>query len=171
MDLAPLTELAARPTAPAADTPHRPGVLLLTGSVLRPMALSLDALRAYPATTTAPFDLRCYTTQRFIRTVEPYRGVLLTDLIGDAGLRCEAHGDFKRMIFMAIGHDGYAVPFTWHELFNTPVGQQVMVAYACGGAPLTEEDGAPVLFSGGDLVPAPRHVKRLARIDVRVLAP
>lgn len=164
MDLAPTATLPA-------ETAHRPGTLLLTGRVLRPLALSLDALRAYPAVTSAPFDLRCYTTQRFIRTIEPYRGVLLTELIGDAGLRCEAHGEFKRMVFVATGHDGYAVPFTWHELFNTPVGKQVMVAYECGGAPLAEADGAPVLFSGADLVPAPRHVKRLARIDVRVLAP
>lgn len=164
MDLAPAATLPAE-AAPV------PGTLLITGSVLRPMALSLDALRAYPSTTSAPFDLRCYTTQRFIRTVEPYRGVLLTELLGTAGLHCEAHGDFKRMVFLAIGHDGYAVPFTWHELFNTPVGQQAMVAYECGGAPLAEADGAPLLFSGADLVPAPRHVKRLARIDARVLAP
>ncbi|MEK6295503.1 MAG: DUF3426 domain-containing protein, partial [Paraburkholderia tropica] len=32
-------------------------------------------------------------------------------------------------------------------------------------------DGAPVLFSGADSVPAPRHLKRLARIETRVLAP
>jgi len=61
------------------------------------------------------------------------------------------------------------VPFSWHELFNTPVGKQAIIVYECGGAPLSEEDGAPVLFSGADLVPAPRHVKRLARIDVRAM--
>ncbi|TDV34280.1 molybdopterin-dependent oxidoreductase-like protein [Paraburkholderia caballeronis] len=148
-----------------------PGTLRLTGCVLRPQAISLDALRRFPAVMCAPFDLRCYTTQRFIRTVEPYRGVLLTDLLQHAGLRCDAPGDFKRMIFLAVGHDGYAVTFSWHELFNTPVGQQAVVAYECGGNALDEDDGAPVLFSGADLVPAPRHLKRLARIETRVLAP
>ncbi|MFP6562777.1 molybdopterin-dependent oxidoreductase [Paraburkholderia sp. B3] len=144
--------------------------LSLTGSLMRPMALSLDALRQYPSATCAPFDLRCYTTQRFIRTVESYRGVRLTELLRQAGLRNDVHGDFKRMVFLAVGHDGYFVTFSWHELFNTPVGEQVLVAYECGGAPLDEQDGAPVLFSGADLVPAPRHVKRLARIEARVLA-
>ncbi|WP_321871097.1 molybdopterin-dependent oxidoreductase [Paraburkholderia tropica] len=146
-------------------------VLTLSGSVVRPQTLTLAALRAMPSVTCAPFDLRCYTTQRFIRTVEPYRGVLLTALIEHAGLHCEAPGDFKRMIFLAVGHDGYAVPFTWHELFNSPVGEQAIVAYECGGRPLSAADGAPVLFSGADNVPAPRHLKRLARIETRVLAP
>ncbi|WP_084170152.1 molybdopterin-dependent oxidoreductase [Paraburkholderia ferrariae] len=143
--------------------------LHVTGSLMRPLALSLDDLQAFPAVTCAPFDLRCYTTQRFIRTVEPYRGVLLTDLIQHAGVRCDTPGEFKRMIFVALGHDGYAVMFSWHELFNTPVGQQAIIAYECGGKALSEESGAPVLFSGADLVPAPRHVKRLARIEARVI--
>lgn len=159
----------AQTTAPEIAPTGQATALLLTGRLLRPQSLTLDALRAFPSVTCAPFDLRCYTTQRFIRTVEPYRGVRLTDLIEHAGLRCEVHGEFKRMIFLAIGHDGYAVPFTWHELFNTSVGAQAIVVYECGGKPLTEADGVPVLFSGADLVPAPRHVKRLARIDVRAM--
>ena len=42
------------------------------------------------------------------------------DLLDAAGLRNDAPGDFKRMVFIAHAHDGYAVTFSWHELFNTP---------------------------------------------------
>ena len=143
--------------------------LRLTGFE-RPLALTLDALRRYPTVTSDPFDLKCYTTQRFIRSVDAYRGVLLTDLIADAGLRSEADGDFKRTVFLAIGHDGYIVTFSWHELFNTAVGSQALVAFECGDRALSAEEGAPVLLSGADLVPAPRHVKRLAEIQARILA-
>ncbi|WP_321913368.1 MULTISPECIES: molybdopterin-dependent oxidoreductase [unclassified Paraburkholderia] len=159
-------------TAPAPiDNAVEPGApLQLTGSLVHPMSLSLEALRQYPAVTCPAFDLRCYTTQRFIRTVAPYRGVRLTDLLRQAELRNDVDGDFKRMVFLAVGHDGYFVTFSWHELFNTPVGEQVVIAYECGDKPLDAQHGAPVLFSGADLVPAPRHVKRLARIEARVLA-
>lgn len=165
MDIAHTVDLMhAEPAAPTG------GTLRLSGSLLRPATLTLDALRRFPDATGEPFDLRCYTSGRFIRTVEPYRGVRLTTLLEDAGLRCDEPGDFKRMVFLAIGHDDYFVTFSWHELFNTPVGEQVIVAYECGGAPLDAETGAPVLYSGMDLVPAPRHVKRLVRIEARVLA-
>ena len=162
-------DIATAPT-PIDNAAGQCAPLELTGRLVHPMSLSLEALRQYPAVTCPAFDLRCYTTQRFIRTVAPYRGVRLTDLLGAAELRNDVDGDFKRMIFLAVGQDGYFVTFSWHELFNTPVGEQVIVAYECGDKALDAQHGAPVLFSGADLVPAPRHVKRLARIEARVLA-
>lgn len=153
-------------TAPAVD-----GALVLSGRFQRSLSIGLDQLRRYESIVATPFDLRCYTTNRFIRSVEPYRGVRLTTLIEEAGLPNAIPGEFKRTVFVAVGQDGYVVTFSWHELFNTPVGDSVLVAYECGGRPLDAQDGAPILFSGSDILPAPRHVKRLARIEAQVLAP
>lgn len=145
------------------------GTLVLTGRFQRPVTFGVEQLRQYDSVLATPFDLRCYTTNRFIRRVEPYRGVRLTTLITEAGLPDSVPGEFKRTVFVAVGHDGYVVTFSWHELFNTPVGESVLVAYECGGRSLDAEDGAPILFSGADILPAPRHVKRLARIEAHVL--
>ncbi|WP_233837650.1 molybdopterin-dependent oxidoreductase [Paraburkholderia sp. ZP32-5] len=145
------------------------GAVLLTGEVLRPMSVSLDDLEQLGSVLVDPFDLRCFTTRRLIRTVAGYRGVLLKELITAAGLRNAATGDFKRTIFVASAHDGYAVTFSWRELFNTPIGEQAIVAYECGGEPLSAADGAPILYSGADIFSAARHVKRIAKIDTRVL--
>jgi DMSO/TMAO reductase YedYZ molybdopterin-dependent catalytic subunit len=155
---------SAMPEAQAID-----GMIALTGAVLRPMTITVDELKQHASALADPFDLRCFTTNRFIRTVDRYRGVLLKDLIDLAGLRCDSPGDFKRMVFVAIAHDGYAVTFSWHELFNTSVGERVLVAHECGGRPLSADEGAPVLFSAADILPAPRHVKRLARIVTQVI--
>lgn len=152
--------------APAAGS-----ALVLGGRFQRPLSFDLDQLKRYESVTATPFDLRCYTTNRFIRAVEPYRGVRLTTLITEAGLPASVPGEFKRTVFVAVGHDGYVVTFSWHELFNTPIGEQVLVAYECGGRALDMADGAPILFSGADILPAPRHVKRLARIEAHVLGP
>jgi DMSO/TMAO reductase YedYZ molybdopterin-dependent catalytic subunit len=153
-------------TAPAVES-----ALVLSGRFQRPLSFDLERLRSYESVQSTPFDLRCYTTNRFIRSVEPYRGVRLTTLLSEAGLPNEVPGEFKRTVFVAIGHDGYVVTFSWHELFNTPIGENVLVAYECGGRALGAEDGAPILFSGSDILPAPRHVKRLARIEAHVLKP
>jgi DMSO/TMAO reductase YedYZ molybdopterin-dependent catalytic subunit len=147
------------------------GALVLNGRFQRPLSIGLDQLRRYDSIVATPFDLRCYTTNRFIRSVEPYRGVRLTTLIEEAGLPNDIPGEFKRTVFVAVGHDGYVVTFSWHELFNTPIGETVLVAYECGGRALDAQDGAPILFSGADILPAPRHVKRLVRIEAQVLAP
>ena len=162
-----LADTATGTAAPATDTTS--SAVSLTGDVVSAQSFSLDQLRQLPSVLAQPFDLRCFTTNRFIRPVDRYRGVLLKDLIAQAGLRCEEPGAFKRMIVIAVAHDGYAVTFSWHELFNTPIGEQALIAHECGGQPLAIEDGAPILFSGADTLPAPRHVKRLARIIVRTV--
>jgi DMSO/TMAO reductase YedYZ molybdopterin-dependent catalytic subunit len=144
-------------------------VISLEGDFLRPLSVDLAQFREQPSVVSDPFDLRCYTTSRFIRSVDTYRGVLLKDLILKAGLRPEPPDLFKRTVFIAVAQDGYAVTFSWHELFNTPVGERVIVAYECGGRAISTEEGAPILFSGADILAAPRHVKRLARIVARVL--
>ncbi|MGS0896754.1 molybdopterin-dependent oxidoreductase [Burkholderia stagnalis] len=161
-------DTAAR-LAPSAAQPAAAGAIALTGAFLRPMTVTLDDLRRHACVSADSFDLRCFTTNRFIRSVAPYRGARLKDLIEAAGLHNAEPGDFKRMVFIAHAHDGYAVTFSWHELFNTPIGERVLVAYECGDAALSTEDGAPLLFSAADLLPAPRHVKRLAGIVARVL--
>jgi DMSO/TMAO reductase YedYZ molybdopterin-dependent catalytic subunit len=145
------------------------GVISLEGAVLTPSSISIDELRNFASVNADPFALRCFTTNRFIRDVGGYRGVLLRDLITRAGLRNESPTDFKRTVFVTTAHDGYAVTFSWHELFNTPVGEGVLVAYECGGKPLSFDEGAPLLFSAADIMPAPRHVKRLARIHAHVV--
>ncbi|MGU7774457.1 molybdopterin-dependent oxidoreductase [Burkholderia sp. MR1-5-21] len=162
--------IAAVSTLPT-EYASRDGIVCVTGDVLQPLSLSVDTLRQYESATADPFELRCFRTHRFIRAVEGYRGVRLTDLISRAQLRCDEPGDFKRTVFLAVGQDGYTVTFSWHELFNTPVGDKVIVAYERGGQPLELADGAPVLFSGADIFAAPRHVNRLARIIARVVAP
>src|SRR5258708_31531797 len=90
-------------------------VISLEGDFLRPLTVDLAEFREQPNVVADPFDLRCYTTNRFIRSVDTYRGVLLKDLIMKAGLRPEPKGEFKRTVFIPVEHDGYAVPFSWHE--------------------------------------------------------
>jgi hypothetical protein len=141
-------------TATAAPQQAIDGAIALTGAFQRPMSVSLDDLKRYASVQENPFDLRCFTTNRFIRKIEGYRGVLLKDLIDLAGLHLASPGDFKRMVFIAVAHDGYAVVFSWHELFNTPVGERVLVAFERGDEPLRIEDGAPILFSAADILPA-----------------
>lgn len=116
-----------------------------------------------------PFDLVCFSTGRYIRPMSSYRGVPLRVLLDHAGVCRPDNTDFKRTVFLAHAHDGYAVTFSWHELFNMPVGDQAIIVYACGDRDLGIEDGLPVLVSGADKVHAPRHMKCLVRVDAHVL--
>ncbi|BAN28144.1 molybdopterin-dependent oxidoreductase [Caballeronia insecticola] len=144
-------------------------VVEIGGAVERPLTLDLAALREFARASIEPFDLVCFSTGRYIRPMGSYRGVQVRVLLDAAGVRRPGNTDFKRTVFLAQAHDGYAVTFSWHELFNTAIGAQVIVAYECEDRELGVEDGLPVLVSGADTVHAPRHMKRLVRVDAHIL--
>jgi DMSO/TMAO reductase YedYZ molybdopterin-dependent catalytic subunit len=146
-----------------------PVVVEIGGAVEHPLTLDLAALRGFARVSIEPFDLVCFSTGRYIRPMGSYRGVQLRVLLDRAGVRRPDSTDFKRTVFRAQAHDGYAVVFSWHELFNTPIGEQVIIADECADRALGIADGLPVLVSGADTVHAPRHMKRLVRVDAHVL--
>ena len=68
---------------------------------------------------------------------------------------------------VATGNDGYRALFSWHELFNAPLGEGVIVVLAKDGLPLGDDEGELCLVSARDERPGPRRVRYLKSVDVR----
>ncbi|MBK7252189.1 MAG: hypothetical protein IPI06_15355 [Gammaproteobacteria bacterium] len=74
------------------------------------------------------------------------------------------------MVVVATASDGYKAVFSWSELFNSPVGEGVLVFFEKDGMPLADDEGRIALISAKDLRTGPRHVKWLQGIEVRKIA-
>ncbi len=141
----------------AADVPST--VLAVGGNVAQPATYTLDALQALP--------------QHEVALPAPdgrprlYRGVLLRDLVALAKPVEAGRFDLRRSLIVARATDGYLALFTWAELFNTPAGDSVLVAWSLDGAPLGDGEGAFALVAAQDLRSGPRHVRWLEAIDLR----
>ncbi len=103
-------------------------------------------------------------------TVRRFTGCLLRDVLDSAGLTEKVRRDLRKSFMVASASDDYQVVFSWGELYNSPVGDGVLVVYEMDGAPLPDGEGRIALVSLKDTKPGPRHVKWLARIDVRLAA-
>ncbi|HEY6241048.1 MAG TPA: molybdopterin-dependent oxidoreductase [Burkholderiales bacterium] len=128
--------------------------LEVTGEVSRKLSLSVE-------------DLRGLAQRRGQAAAGGYGGVWLTDLLGEADIRRDERHALRRTYVVATASDGYHAVFSWGELFNTPVGRDVLVAFERDGSPLQEGEGKIALVSLADEKIGPRHVKWLNRIDVR----
>jgi len=95
------------------------------------------------------------------------RGVLLKDLLDKAAAIKQDHNDLKKTVVVAEATDGYAVVFSWSEIFNTAVGAGVIVFIERDGKPLDGGEGWIALISAYDTRTGPRHVKWLKAIEVR----
>src|ERR1700754_4932821 len=92
---------------------YPPGpTLVLGGAVDRPLSLDVAALRAYESVNLKPFDLFCFSTGQFVRSVGSYRGVQLRVLLDAAGARRRGDMNFKRTVFLAHPHACYAGTFS-----------------------------------------------------------
>lgn len=97
------------------------------------------------------------------------RGVPLRALLDRAGLASDRHS-VRRAFVLLTAHDGYQTIFSWGELYNTRLGDDVLVLLRHGEDDLLARDGLPSLRALQDVRPGPRHVRWLTSVEV-LLAP
>ena len=99
--------------------------------------------------------------------LEHLKGVLLRDILEKAAVVSHSHNDVKKMAIIATASDGYKVIFSWTEVFNSPLGDGVIVFFEKDGKALGDDEGRIALVSTKDTRTGPRHVKWLQGIEVR----
>lgn len=99
-------------------------------------------------------------------TAQQLQGVLIKDLLSE--LKLDAiHPKFYSeyyLVFVAI--DGYKVVFSWNEIFNNPVGEQVYLITSRDGKTITEMEESLLILTPTDYKTGRRHIKHLHKIYV-----
>jgi DMSO/TMAO reductase YedYZ molybdopterin-dependent catalytic subunit len=139
--------------------------LTVRGNVAKTLTLAVVDLAKFPV-------LRVDDT-RVVRsaggrgeTGRYFTGCLLRDVLNAANLTEGDRHDLRKTIIVATASDGYKAVFSWGELFNSTVGDGVLVVYERDGAPLGSDEGRIALISLKDTRPGPRHIKWLSSIEV-----
>ena len=166
----PLARVSPAPVPPTSLVPLVSREVVVTGCVDRRHSFDLCALMRLPTQLTGPLDIVCLSGRK-VRDASDYKGVRLTALLDVARLRLPQARDFTRAFVLAQGADGYTVVFSWHELYNTPVGVGALVVYERDGRPLADDEGGIGLISTCDLRVALRQVRALTRLSVHLADP
>ncbi|MFW2601745.1 molybdopterin-dependent oxidoreductase [Aliarcobacter butzleri] len=98
--------------------------------------------------------------------VESYEGVLLKDVIDKAVVDIKSKKDFNKIYIQAISKDGYETIFSYNEVFNTKLGDNIIIFYKKNGKYLENYQGKIGLISIDDIRNGPRHIKWLEKIIV-----
>ena len=168
-----LASAALLATAPAWADPapareHMSHALVVTGKVATPLTLTVADLRQLPPANGGDIAVTRHNGDK-AETITSYKGVRLRDILDKAALDAPGHNDVKKLAIIAKATDGYAVVFSWAELYNAPTGEGVIVYYEKNGKALDDSDGEIALISAKDIRTGPRHVKWLNGIEVRKL--
>lgn len=98
-----------------------------------------------------------------------YGGVLLRDVLERAMPEALKSRAARHLIVEAVATDRYVAVFSWGELFNSELGEQVLVLRTQDGRPIGAEAGPLALRSLADTRTGPRHVRNLCAVVVRAL--
>jgi len=136
------------------------------GEVATPRTFSYVELLTRPQVTVEGYVKLCGSgkVKDVPRTIS---GVLLRDLLDEARIWLDEHEGPNLTYVVATGKDGYKALFSWHELFNSPAGEGVIVALTKDGAPLGMDEGRLCLVSTRDERPGPRRIRYLSSVEVR----
>lgn len=143
--------------------------ITITGAVEHKLKLGVDDLRKFPPQQVGELPMVCQTGAN-LGQMENLKGVLLRDILDQAKVVSKEHNDVKKTIIIATASDGYKVVFSWSEVFNSPVGDGVMVFFEKNGVPLADDEGRIAMVSTKDIRTGPRHVKWLKTIEVKKIA-
>ena len=137
----------------------------ISGRVAAPILFGIENLHAMDPVETEDLPLHCGSGEPKGR-LGHCRGVLLSDVINTTNVLITDHNDTKKMFIIASSSDGYKTVFSWQEIFNTSVGDGVMVLLERDGRPLYDGGGPVDLLSARDHLSGPRYVKQLSNIEI-----
>jgi hypothetical protein len=137
----------------------------IEGFVDNPCTFTAEALRQRPQVVVKDVDILCGSGKLKEAGLE-YSGVLLRDLLEEAQMRLEEHEVPNRTYIVATGTDGYRALYSWHEIFNSPIGEGLIVVLTKNGQVLGEKEGELCLVSTRDERPGPRRIRYLSRVEV-----
>jgi DMSO/TMAO reductase YedYZ molybdopterin-dependent catalytic subunit len=139
--------------------------LAVRGNVAVPLTLSVADLGKFPVQRVD--DTRVVRGQGGAsEAARHFAGCLLRDVLNTARLTEGDRLNLRRTIIVATASDGYKAVFSWAEMYNTAIGDGVLIVYERDGAPLGDDEGRIALISLKDMRPGPRHAKWLSSVAV-----
>lgn len=134
--------------------------LKIEGLVEKKLVLNIDKLKEIN-------DLRTgFKTITLTKNDTIYEGVLLKEIIDQAKIDVKSRKDLNKVYIMAIASDNYKVLFSLNELFNSKIGDKVLIFFKKNEKLLDENEGKLALISVEDENENPRHIKWLEKIII-----
>lgn len=139
--------------------------LVISGAVEHALTFSVDDLRQLPLQEVNEVRILNHKGD-VVSDLKNVKGVRLRDILDKAVIKAPEHNDVKKMVIIATASDDYKAVFSWNEIYNSPLGDGVLVIFEADGQAL-EDEGPLVTVSTMDIRTGSRHVKWLIGIEVK----
>ena len=102
--------------------------LTVQGEVKNPLTLTKEQFENLPQTILKDVGVVCASGEEK-KKPKDLKGVLLMQLVQNAKIDIKSKKKLNQIVILATATDNYAVAFSYNELFNTDIGNSVLVVY------------------------------------------
>lgn len=94
------------------------------------------------------------------------RGVLLKTILQSFALKGHNNKTYSAFYVVCTAIDGYKCLYSWNELFNTPIGEEVYLITQADGRPLDQLEQSIMVVSMRDQITGKRNLRKLTSIEI-----
>lgn len=138
----------------------------ITGSVKKELTFHIDDFSAYQIDSLGNVVIRNKKGEEKA-LVKNLKGILLKTILDSARITADKHKDYSELVVVLTASDGYKNVYSWNEVFNTEVGNHVYIVTEMDGKPMGQMPDRILVLSLADINSGMRHLKGLAKIEVR----
>ena len=137
----------------------------ISGKVDKAVTITMDSLKQYPLKEMGSFKITNHLGD-FKHQDEHLKGVLLKDVLRNTVFSVGSPKLLSQLYFVCSAADGYAVVYSWNELYNTPVGDQVFILMEKNGKTAAQLPENIQMASMLDFKTGRRYMHNLSKITV-----
>lgn len=144
--------------------------LAIVGAVKQEISFSIADLQKYPSQKAGKGKLNIYSHDGTLRsTLKGLEGIPIKMLFEKVEFAVDSPKDLSQVYLVFEATDGYQALYSWNEIFNTPVGDQVYVLTKADGLGLETMEQRIAVVSMSDVRTGRRYVKGFNKITVKRL--
>ncbi|MGI4750315.1 MAG: hypothetical protein ACRYFB_06755 [Janthinobacterium lividum] len=137
----------------------------ISGKVNKAVVITMDSLKQYPLKEMGSFKITNHLGD-FKHQDEHLKGVLLKDVLSHTIFAVSGPKLLSQLYFICTAGDGYTVVYSWNELYNTPVGDQVFILMEKNGKKAEQLPENIQMASMLDVKTGRRYMHNLSKIVV-----
>ena len=100
-------------------------------------------------------------------TIKNNKGILLKTILAKIEFSNKKPKELNEFYFVFVASDGYKVVFSWNEIYNTAIGDNLFIITELDGKKLKDIEQRIVVSSTADLKIGRRYIKGLKSIEVK----
>lgn len=140
--------------------------IVISGDITKEITFNLEDLKRFDSRSISDLIITNHSGEPR-GTAKELKGFLVKELFEKVEFTTPSPKQLSEFYLVFEALDGYKVVFSWNELFNNSIGDEVFIITSMAGENLKEMKDGILLISHSDIRTGRRHVKNLSKIIVK----